>query len=226
MTSPRRMGEESGLSTSGSTGVRIKGKEDDQGGPLGAGAPLPHRFQEGWESSGWLLGEERERLQLRNLEGLATADVGTGELVVASHHVRLRLGEAGTVTLVGPSGQLGAFTAHHPRNFVFGCLTALGADEGMGPQFCGFVKKIPFFHYSPRALFFQFGSIYSILVFWTEERQGREETKTRDVFSREGCEGQRPGAGGPAEAGARAFHRAADGTSREAQGQARGADQE
>jgi hypothetical protein len=62
----------------------------------------------------------------------------------------------------------------------------------MGSQFCGFVKKIPFFHHSPRALFFPFGSIYSILVFWMEETQGREETKTRGVFSHEGSKGQRP----------------------------------
>jgi hypothetical protein len=87
---------------------------------------------------------------------------------------------------------LGTFTAHHPGDFVFGCLTAFGADEGVGPQFCGFVKKIPFFHLSPRALFFPFGSIYSILVFWMEETQGREETKTRGVFSHEGSKGQRP----------------------------------
>ncbi len=116
-------------------------------------------------------------MELGDFERFAAADVGAGELVVASYHVRLRFGKAGTVTLVGAAGKLGTFTAYDPADLVFAWLTALGAGEGMGSQFGCFVKKVPLFHLSPRAVFFPFGSIYSILIFGVRKRKTVKKRK-------------------------------------------------
>jgi len=52
----------------------------------------------------WLLREEGERLELGDVEWFAAAHIGARQFVVASYHVGLRFGEAGTVALVGSTG--------------------------------------------------------------------------------------------------------------------------
>jgi len=96
--------------------------------------------------TGPLLRQKRQRLQPRNLERLAAADVGAGQFVVAAHHIGLRLGEAGSVALVGVARQLRPFAANYPGNFVFPRLAALGAGQGVAALFRRFVEKFPLFH--------------------------------------------------------------------------------
>jgi Tol biopolymer transport system component len=80
-----------------------------------------------------LVGQKRQRLQLRDLKRLAAAHVGAGQLVVAAHHVGLRLGKAGAVALVGVAGQLRPLAPHHPAHLVFAGLPALGAGKCVLP---------------------------------------------------------------------------------------------
>jgi hypothetical protein len=93
--------------------------------------------------------EKRHRLQIADLEGLAAADIHAGKFFVASHHVGLRLGEFGTVTLVSPTGQLRTLATHNPCNLVLARLPALGASQHMGALFGRFIEKIAFFHGLP-----------------------------------------------------------------------------
>ena len=122
---------------------------------------------------------------MSNLKGLAAADVGAGQFVVASYHVRLRFGEAGAVTLVGPARHLRPLAPHDPCYFVLARLSALGADEVVRPLFRGFIEKIALFHCFqalqlapgseyplPRiAAPFRSGRIYSILILAMRKRK-------------------------------------------------------
>jgi hypothetical protein len=134
-------------------------------------------------------------LQLCNLEGLAAADVGAGELVVAAHHIGLRLGKAGSIALVGSAGQLRTLAPHYPGDLVLARLAALGAREGVGSQFRGLVEKIPFFHRvsasgsfhltdknpSAGTPLFHSGPIYSILMLAMKKRKPGRFSATKAV---------------------------------------------
>lgn len=90
--------------------------------------------------------EKREALKGGDLEGLAAADVGAGKLVVAAHHIRLRLGEPGTIALVSVARQLRFFAANDPGDLIFPGLPAFGTGQGVGAHLSGLVEKLPFFH--------------------------------------------------------------------------------
>ena len=94
----------------------------------------------------FLVGQEGDGLELGDFEGFAAAHVGAGQLVVATNHVGLGLGEAGAVALVGVAGQLVPFTANDPGDFVLAWLAAFGACDGVAALLGGLVEKIPFFH--------------------------------------------------------------------------------
>jgi len=93
-----------------------------------------------------LVRQEGYGLELGDFEGFAASHVGAGELVVAADHVGLGFQEAGAVAFVGVAGQLGAFAADDPGNFVLAGLAALGAGDGVAALFSGLVEKFPFFH--------------------------------------------------------------------------------
>jgi hypothetical protein len=96
---------------------------------------------------GWgLIGQECQRLKLRDFEWLATANIRAGKLVVTADHVGLRFGEAGAVTLVGVARQLRTLAADDPSDFVFGGHAALGASECVAALLGRLVEKFPFFH--------------------------------------------------------------------------------
>ena len=116
-----------------------------RGGPF-TRKPEPTRRRTASPSVEPLLGQECKCLQLRDLKWLAAADVGAGELVVAAHHVGLRLGKAGSVALIGIAGQLRTFAAYYPRNLVLGRLAALGAGKVVAALFGGLDEKFPLFH--------------------------------------------------------------------------------
>ena len=109
-----------------------------------AGAPASRGAKEGEDSEFSRPGTPATAAS--DLKGLAAADVLAGKLVVAAHHVRLRLGEARAVALVGAAGQLGALAAHHPGDVVLGRLAAFGAGERVGALLGGLVEKIALFH--------------------------------------------------------------------------------
>ena len=125
--------------------------------------------------TGPLLRQKRQRLQPRNLERLAAADVGAGQFVVAAHHIGLRLGEAGSVALVGVARQLRPFAANYPGNFVFPRLAALGAGQSVAALLRRLVEKFPLFHGSGSS---PEDSIYSILDLTTTERKTIAERAT------------------------------------------------
>src|ERR1019366_2918569 len=127
------------------------------------------------------LRQERQRLQLRDLEGLAAADVDAGQLVVAAHHIRLRLGESAPVPLIGVARQLRPFPPHHPGHLVLARLPALGAGEGMRPLFRRLVEKISLFHRSPAPGLFRSGGIYSILILAMTKRKPARFSATKAV---------------------------------------------
>src|ERR1035437_972178 len=105
-----------------------------------AGSPLP------WPGS---VGQEGHRLQGADLEGFAAADVGAGQLFVASYHVRLRLGELGAVALVGAAGQLGPLAPDDPGDLVLARLPALGTGQRVGALLGRLVEVVAFFHGLP-----------------------------------------------------------------------------
>lgn len=61
-----------------------------------------------------LLIQERDRLDSGNFKALAAAYVLAHDHVVATHHVRLRLGKLGAVALVGASRELLLLGPHQP----------------------------------------------------------------------------------------------------------------
>ena len=93
-----------------------------------------------------LIGNERQRLQLRNLKRLAAANVGAGELVIPPHHIGLCFGESRSVALVGVTRQLRPLPPNYPGNFVFPRLAALGAGQCVAALLRRFVEKFPLFH--------------------------------------------------------------------------------
>ena len=88
-------------------------------------------------------------MELRNLEWLAAADVGAGELVVAAHHVRLRLGKARAVAFIGIARQLGPLAPNYPAYLILAGLPALGAGKRVLPHFSCLVEEFAFFHFDP-----------------------------------------------------------------------------
>jgi len=86
-------------------------------------------------------------LQCADLEGLAAAHIGAGQLVVAADHIGLGLGEAGAIALIGTARQLRAFATDDPCDFVFSRLATAGTGQGVGANFGGFVEKIALFHH-------------------------------------------------------------------------------
>src|ERR1039458_3291805 len=95
MISPRRLR----LCTPAPEGVRNKGKKRLE-------CKSRRQLNTGRLRGLRLLGQKRQRLQACNLEWLATTYVDARQFVVASYHVRLRLGEARPIPLIGPARQL------------------------------------------------------------------------------------------------------------------------
>jgi len=90
--------------------------------------------------------DESDRLDARDVEALAAADVLAGENVVGANHVALRFRETGTVALVGVSAELGFFAANEPANLILPGLAAVRAGHGVGSLFGSLVEKVTFFH--------------------------------------------------------------------------------
>ena len=87
--------------------------------------------------------DERQRLKAGDFERLAAADIGTGQLIVPAHHVRLRFSKLRPVALIGVPGELGPLAADNPGHLVIVGLSALGADKVVGALFCTLCKEIP-----------------------------------------------------------------------------------
>jgi hypothetical protein len=119
-----------------------------------------------------------QRLQAGDFERLAAADVGAAELVVATDHVGLGLGELGAVALIGMARKLRLLAPDDPGYLVLSTLAALGAGEGVGALLCRFVEEITLIHgpvlpANVRRQGFPRGAFYSILVFTIAECKDR-----------------------------------------------------
>src|SRR5882724_2982397 len=91
-----------------------------------------------------LLGDHRGLT--RNIEALAAAHVLAGHHVVLAHHIGAELGEARAVTLVGASGKLTLFRAHHPGDLIVRRLMAMRTIQRCRLLFLLLVKKLALFH--------------------------------------------------------------------------------
>ena len=92
---------------------------------------------------------EHHRLHPGNLKPLAANACScrpSGRLF--AQHVGAGLGEAGAVAVVGASGELALFGAHHPRHFILGGLMAVRTVQGRCIFFSEvrLVKKISLLH--------------------------------------------------------------------------------
>lgn len=85
-------------------------------------------------------------MQGRDLKTFAAANVLASDHVIAAHHVRLRFGKTGTVSLVGVPWKGILLATYDPRQLVIAGLPAVGASECMGPLLYGFIKEIALFH--------------------------------------------------------------------------------
>lgn len=90
--------------------------------------------------------QECEGLEAGDLKGLAATDIRARELVIATNHVGLGLGELGAVALIGMARELCSFAANDPGDFVVARLAAFGTGEGVGSSLGGFVEEVTFFH--------------------------------------------------------------------------------
>ena len=81
-----------------------------------------------------------------NFEALTAAEVLADHYVVAANHVRAKLGEAGTVAVVGPRGYGLLFGADQPVDFVVIALVAVRTVEGCHFLVGTFVEKFALFH--------------------------------------------------------------------------------
>lgn len=85
-------------------------------------------------------------MQRCNLKGLAAADIHAAELIVTTHHVRLRLCEPRPIPLIGLARQLGPLPAHNPGHFVLARLPAFGAGQIVRSCLRRLYEKFPLFH--------------------------------------------------------------------------------
>ena len=80
-------------------------------------------------------------MQARDLEALAAADVFATHLIVAAHHIGLRLGKAGAIPLIGIALQRCLLATHQPGDLVLPGLAAVGAGQRVGALLRPLIKK-------------------------------------------------------------------------------------
>jgi hypothetical protein len=68
-----------------------------------------------------------DRLHSGYVKTLAATDIFAGRKIVCTHHLRLRLGESGPVTLIRATPKLGLFPADEPPELVLVRLAAVRA---------------------------------------------------------------------------------------------------
>jgi hypothetical protein len=90
--------------------------------------------------------QESNRLQRRNFETFAAADVLAANDIVPSHHVRLSLGKTCSIPFVGVAWKRIFLPAHDPSHLVFGGLPAMWASECMSALLCSLIEEIALFH--------------------------------------------------------------------------------
>lgn len=133
--------------------------------------------------------QERNRLQRRNIKGLAAANICTSKLVIAANHVGLCLCKACPIPFIGSTRNLRPFAPNNPSHFVLSRLTALGAGDGVGALLRGLNKKIAFFHDGLPAFqahrvcrgVFLLRAIYSILMLTMAKRKQGSFSATKAV---------------------------------------------
>jgi hypothetical protein len=93
-----------------------------------------------------MLVRENYRLDAGNLKSFPAPHVFTSHHVVSTKHVRPRLGEAGTVAVVGPARKLALLGPHQPGDFVFGGLMTMRAVQRSRLLIWPLVEKFTFIH--------------------------------------------------------------------------------
>ncbi len=90
--------------------------------------------------------QKGDRLHTGNIETLAATHILAGRKVIGAHHIGLRLGEPGTVALIGAAAQLGLFPADEPPKLVLVRLAAVRARQQVRALLRFFVEKVTLFH--------------------------------------------------------------------------------
>jgi hypothetical protein len=90
--------------------------------------------------------QKRDRLDARDLEALAAANILAGHHVVTADHIRLGFGELGAIALVGAAGKLLLLGTHQPGELIFTRLAAVRTGQRMRLFGFFFVKKVSFIH--------------------------------------------------------------------------------
>ena len=88
-------------------------------------------------------------MQRRDLKALAASDVLAANHVIATHHVGLRLGEAGAVALIGMARQRCLLAPDQPCDGIFVGFSAVGAGESVRALLRPLIKKVAFLHAVP-----------------------------------------------------------------------------
>jgi hypothetical protein len=81
-----------------------------------------------------------------DVKAFAAADVLAGHQIVFANHIRLGLGEAGAIAVVGVARQGGLLAADEPGDLVFLGLAAVGTSQRVRTLLGFFVEKVAFFH--------------------------------------------------------------------------------
>jgi len=131
-----------------------------------------------------------------HVECFSAADVLAGGLIVAPHHIGLRFGKAGTVSLIRTATQLGLLTPHQPAQLILIGFAAKWAGHHMSPLLRFFIEKVAFFHLSS---FYTLGSI--IPHFVLKEGGHHGEKAQAGVQRRQGSQSQCSYQSRPTEAG-------------------------
>jgi hypothetical protein len=102
--------------------------------------------------------DECDRLDACQLKPFAAANVLARHLIFSQHHVGLRFGETGPITLIRARGQAVLLAPDQPVQLILCRLAAVRARQSMGPLLWFFVVKVAFFHGKPSSVNFQYGT--------------------------------------------------------------------
>jgi hypothetical protein len=113
---------------------------------------LPAKSNDEGRPSDELLFREYHRLQSGYFKTFTAPNILAAQYVVLTKHVRLCLGKAGTVALIGVARKLLFSGAHDPGDFVVPWLVAVRTVQRGLFLFRTFVEKLALFHIALRFL--------------------------------------------------------------------------
>jgi hypothetical protein len=120
--------------------------------------------------------QQWQRLQLRNLEWLATADVRASKFVIAPYQ-----GNRAMVNRARSAWSFAVAPSYHQGRPIFFRLSAPEPSQSVRSLFRGFIERSPLFHDLSASYLFSFDSIRSILVLAAMKRKPTIFSATKAV---------------------------------------------